>query len=334
LFVLSNLASVVLSDSLGGIMRKAVFCLLPLLAGFSWAQQGASSEPTPEGTIAASINFPVERPVTPTMADLYCAGFVAKSQPSDKFVTGGLESPSTANFGRGDAIYLHGKGYETGKQYSVIRELRDPNRFEMFPGQFSALKAAGQPYEEVALIKVIDTRPRMAIARVEFSCDTVSPGDLVTPSVDKASIPFHPPLRFDRFALANGQSSGRIVMAKDFDTELGNGGKVYLNIGANQGLKVGDFVRVERTAGEVLQDPVDSISFKATSYEMNQNKPPLVNPSILDRGHGPVIHTTEMPRRGVGELVIVGTTPTSATGMIVFSLEPVHVGDSVELDRQ
>jgi hypothetical protein len=315
-------------------MKKAVICLLPLLATLSWAQQGTSSEATPEGTVVTSINFPIERPVTPTAADLYCAGFVDKGQSKEKFVTGGLESPFTANFGSGDAIYLHGKGYEAGQQYRVVRELQDSNRFEMFPGQFSALKAAGQPYEEVALVKVIDTRPRMAIARVEFSCDTVSPGDQVIPYVDKGSIAFHPPQRFDRFAPANGQASGKIVLGKDFDTELGNGGKVYMNIGANQGLKVGDFVRVERTAGEVLENPVDSISFKATSYEMTQKYPPVVNPSLLDIGHGSVIHTADMPRRGVGEIVILGTTPTTATGMIVFSLEPVHVGDSVELDRQ
>ncbi len=315
-------------------MKKAVLCLLPLLAGLSWAQQGVSSEPTPEGTIATTIGFPVERVVTPTSADLYCAGFISKSQPKHRFVTGGLESPFTANFGIGDAIYLHGSGFEAGQKYTVIRELRDPNRFELFPGQFNALKAAGDPYEEVALVKVIDTRPRMAVARVEFGCDTVSPGDLVIPYVEKTTVAFHPPRRFDRYALANGQASGRIVMARDFDTELGNGGKVYINVGSNQGLKVGDFMRVERTAGEVLQNPVDSISFSATSYEMTQKNPPEVNPTLLDRSHGPVIHTAEMPRRGVGEIVIVGTTPTTATGMIVFSLEPVHLGDTVEVDQQ
>jgi hypothetical protein len=32
--------------------------------------------------------------------------------------------------------------------------------------------------------------------------------------------------------------------------------------------------------------------------------------------------------------VIVGVTPTSATGMIVFSLEDLHPGDGVELDEQ
>jgi hypothetical protein len=41
-----------------------------------------------------------------------------------------------------------------------------------------------------------------------------------------------------------------------------------------------------------------------------------------------------MPRRTVGEIVIIGVTPATATGMIVFSDEPVHVGDRVELDQQ
>jgi hypothetical protein len=334
-FILSNLRQFLRSiERLGGFMKKAVLCLLPLLGVLAWAQQGPASEPTPDGTVASTITFPTERVITPNPADLYCAGFISKSQPRGKYVTGGLESPFTADFGSGDVIYLHGKGYEPGQRYTIIRELNDPNRFEMFPGQFSVLKAAGQPYEEVALARVVDTRSRMAIARVEFSCDTVSPGDLVTPYVEKPTVAFHPPLRFDRFALANGQVSGRIVMAKDFDTELGTGGKVYVNIGSNQGLKVGDFLRAERTAGEILTNPVDSISFSATSYEMTQKDPPVVNPSFLDRGHGPAIHTADMPRRGVGEIVVIGTTPTTATGMIVFALESVHPGDTVELDRK
>jgi hypothetical protein len=36
----------------------------------------------------------------------------------------------------------------------------------------------------------------------------------------------------------------------------------------------------------------------------------------------------------VGELVILGVTPTTSTGMIVFALEDVHPGDGVELDEQ
>lgn len=316
-------------------MKRALFFLLPLMAGLSWAQQGTpSDEPTPSGTAATVINFPVEKVQTPSFADLYCAGSLRKAESKSNFVTGGTESPFNTNFGNGEAIYLHGKGYEVGQQYTVIRELKDLNRYELFPGQFASVKAAGHPYEELARVRIIDTRPRMAIARIEFSCDSVGPGDLVVPFEEKKLVNFHPPLRFDRFALANGQVSGRILLAKDFDSELGTGGTVYVSIGANQGLKVGDFLRAERLGTAVTHDEVDSLSFRADSYEMTQNEPPVINPTYLDRGHGPVIHTDDMPRRGVGEIVILGTTPTTATGMIVFSLEPVHVGDTVELDQQ
>lgn len=315
-------------------MKRAVFFVLPLLAAFSWAQAGSSPEPTPSGTVATTINFPIERVQTPGTADLYCAGFIAKTEAKNNYVIGGLESPFTTNFGRGDAIYLNGKGYEAGQQYTIIREQRDPNRFELYPGQFAAVHAAGQPYEELARVRIVDTRGRMAIARVEFACNSVVPGDLAVPFVEKTKVNFHPPLRFDRYAPASGQVSGRILLAKDFDSELGTGGKVYINIGANQGLKVGDFLRAERTAGEVVRDPVDSLSFNAPSYEITQADPPVANPGMLNRGKGPAIHTEEFPRRGVGEIVVIGTTPTTATGMIVFSLEPVHVGDSVELDQQ
>ena len=49
------------------------------------------------------------------------------------------------------------------------------------------------------------------------------------------------------FCPSNGKASGRIVLAKDFDLLLGNGSKIYMNVGANQGVKVGDYFRAVRT---------------------------------------------------------------------------------------
>jgi hypothetical protein len=31
--------------------------------------------------------------------------------------------------------------------------------------------------------------------------------------------------------------------------------------------------------------------------------------------------------------VVISTTPTTATGMVVFAMESVHLGDGVELDQ-
>jgi hypothetical protein len=316
----------------GGTMKKAALLMI-LLPAIALAQQSGAADPS--GTVPTSVTFPIERVQTPTAVDLNCAGFVSKKiDAQGKFVTGGLESPFTTKYANGEAVFLHGTGFEAGQEYTVVRELKDPNRYELFQGQWSALKAAGQPYEELARIQIVDTRNKMAVAHVEFSCEPVIPGDYVVPFVEKPSVAFHPPMKFDRFAPANGQLNGRIILAKDFDSELGTGGKVYLNIGANQGLKVGDFLRAERSFDAVAHDPVDSLSFNAATVESTQAHPVSVNPTFLDRSKGPVIHAADMPHKAVGEIVIIGTTPTTATGMIVFALEPVYVGDRVELDQQ
>jgi hypothetical protein len=313
-------------------MKKAVIFLL--LSPMALLAQQGSNDATPADTVLTSVNFPTERLITPTAADLNCAGFISKPIGTHhQFVAGGLESPFTTRFANGEAVYLTGK-YEAGEKYTIVRELEDPNRYELFAGQWSALKAAGQPYEELAHVQVVDTRGKMAVAKVEYSCDTVLPGDYVVPFVEKPAAAFHAPMRFDRFAAAGGQLSGRIILAKDFDSELGTGRTVYMNVGANQGLKVGDFLRATRTYGAAAEDAVDTLSFKASTKEPTQAKATLVNPGFMDRGTGPVVHVSEMPRRAVGEIVVIGVTPGTATGLIVFSMEPVHVGDRVELDQQ
>src|SRR5580698_5840253 len=117
-------------------MKKTGLLLLLSLAIAASAQQAApppADPPTPEGTLLTNTSFPIERVEMPTAADLYCAGFISnKLLPNSNYVAGGLESPSTAKFVRGDVVYLTGGGYQTGQQYTVLRELRDPNKYELF----------------------------------------------------------------------------------------------------------------------------------------------------------------------------------------------------------
>ncbi len=315
-------------------MKKALLFLLLLSPMAMRAQQGGADDTAPAGTGLTSVNFPTERLVTPTASDLYCAGFVSKPiQTHHQFVAGGLESPFTTRFGTSEAVFLTGK-YEAGQQYTIVRELKDPNRYELFKGQWSALKAAGQPYEELARVRVVDTRGKMAVAKVEFSCDAVVPGDYVVPFVEKPAAVFHSPMRFDVFAPSNGQLTGRIILGKDFDSEMGTGGKVYLNVGANQGLKLGDFVRATRTYEVTAKDPVEALSFSAAVQEPTQAQRTTIDPSFLNHSGGAQVQVSEMPRRAVGEILIIGVTPATAIGMIVFALEPVHIGDRVELDQR
>jgi hypothetical protein len=310
-----------------------------LAATAAWTQSAVDATPadstTPPGTVLTTANFPTQRVQMPTYADIYCAGFINRQTlPDANFVAGGLQTPSTTKFVRGDIVYLQGTGYTAGAQYEIVRALRDINEYEMFPGQSKLLKATGQPYEEVGRLRVIDTRSKAAVAQIEYSCDPINPGDTAIPFAEKTMVPFHAPLRFDRFLPTGSKVSGRIVMGKDFDSVMGTGQKVYFNVGANQGVKVGDYFRAVRNYTADLNDPVDSLSFKAAISEDTQKKQPSFDPAMFTKGNGPVIHVRDLPRRAVGEIVVIGTTPTTATGMVVFAMEDVHAGDGVELDEQ
>jgi hypothetical protein len=316
-------------------MKKTGLFVL-LLATAAWSQSGsdATSTETPQGTAPVTASFPTERVQTPTYADLYCAGFISKQiLPDANYVAGGLQTPSTTKFTRGDIIYLQGTGYSAGAEYEIVRALRDVNEYEMYPGEKKLLKETGQPYEEVGRVKVVDTRSKTAIAQIEYACDGVNPGDTAIPFAEKQAVTFHTPMRFDRFLPSSNKLSGRIVMGKDFDSELGTGHKLYLNVGSNQGVKIGDFFRAVRSYEADQKDPVDSLSFKAAIAEDTQKKTPSVDPAMFTKGNGPVIHVRDLPRRAVGEIIIIGVTNTTATGMVVFSLEDVHAGDSVEADQ-
>lgn len=315
-------------------MKKTGLLLL-LLATAAWAQSGdQTTADVPQGTSPTSHSFPTERVQTPTYADLYCAGFISKQiLPDANFVSGGLQTPSTTKYERGDIVYLHGTGYSAGAEYEIVRALHDVNKYEMFPGQQKLLKETGQPYAEVGRVKIIDTRSKTAIAQVEYTCDPINPGDSAIPFAEKQTVNFHAPIKFDRFLPAGNRVSGRIVIGKDFDSQLGTGQKVYINVGSNQGVKIGDYFRAFRSYEVDLKDPVDSLSFKAALSEDTQKKTPTFDPGLFEKENGPVIHVRDLPRRAVGEIVIIGVTNTTATGMIVFSMEDVHAGDGVELDE-
>ncbi len=308
--------------------KTGLLLLLMVTATVAVAQQSTTAvTPDASGVVNTSVNVPFVRFQTPTAADIYCAGFITKDRvPDANYVNGGLQTPTSTKFEIGELVYLAGSGYQAGQLYSIVRELRDVNEYEIYPGQKKVLAAVGRPYGEIGRVRVIDTRSHSAIAQVEFSCDPINPGDVAVPFVERPPVAFHVPGHFDRFAPANGKLSGRIVLGKDFDGVLGTGMKLFMNMGSNQGVKVGDYFRVVRSYSATLHDPVDSLSFRARTSEDTQMRPPTFEAKGFTRTKG--------PRRAVGEVVVLNVTPTASSAMVVFALEDVHAGDTVELDAQ
>jgi outer membrane protein OmpA-like peptidoglycan-associated protein len=278
--------------------------------------------PIPPQAIVSKTNL-VERVDAPTYADVYCGGFISSQQvPEGTYVIAGWDTPSQTRFGEGEYIYLTGSGFQEGQQYALIRKLRDPNKWEGFSGQAGAIAQVGQPYSEVGHATIVQggVRGKTAIALVTLACDGIVPHDLAVPFVERPIPRFKDPGPFDPFALPNGKLTGRIVLAKDWDQLVARGRIVYLNVGADKGVKPGDYFHVTRYYRDLMKDTGDSLSFKASTLEDTQALPNVPNSKI-----------DELPRRSLGNLMVMNVTPKSSTAILTFSLEDIKVGDGVEM---
>ncbi len=295
---------------------KKLGMLLALCAPLAWAQA------PPSAPAQATTNL-VERVPAPSYSDMYCSGFISKQDyAKGSMFVAGAESPNQTQFYQGDYVFLEGSGYQEGSRYSILRELRDPNKSRAFPGQGGAISDLGQPYAELGRVRVTALRGNTAIALVEFSCATMVAGDLVVPFQEKPPVTFRPNRPFDRFPASAGSVTARIVMAKDFDYVLGTGHKVYISAGADKGVKVGDYFRAVKSFDPAKADEVERLSYKVAQSEETQKHPLSVSS----------LKYAELPKKALAEMIVIDVTPTSSTAMITFSVESVTVGDTVELE--
>ena len=295
-------------------------CLLLLVLTVAVAAC-AQDQAMPTAPAQRTTNM-VERPPAPTYSDLNCAGFISKEKYNHaNYVLAGAEAPAATQFAQGDVIFLEGGGYAEGERYSIIRELRDPNRNPAFIGQAKAIAAVGQPYQELGRVRVTTMRGKTAIATVEFSCTAMVTGDLVVPFVEKQPVAFRS-TTMERWPASAGSVNGRILMAKEFDVVVATGQKVYLSVGSSQGVKVGDYFRAVRGYDPMKIDQTEALSYKVQQSEDTS----YVNPRLPNSTYA------GLPKRALGEMVVLSVTPTSATAMITNAMEHINIGDTVELE--
>lgn len=306
-----------------GLLRLAIAGMfLPGLlsnVGFSQQAQPAQPQPAQKAQLHAA-NLDVGN--VPTPSDMYCSGYITTEKVPDKlFVAAGHNSPDQSRYaGQSDLIFIHGQGMKEGDRYQIVRHVQDKNHYEIYRGQKAAVRNAGETYFELAIVKVVDVQKNTGVAAFELSCSDVMPGDIAIPLVERETPPFRK-VSLDRYTPPTGKTVGRIIMAKEFDSFLGSKYKAYLSIGADKGLKPGDYLRATRTYSYSYHDFEAGLSLKASEYEDTQVKPQKL--SIND--------VSSLPRRTLGDMIVLQVHPKSATAMVLTALEDIHVGDGVEL---
>ena len=303
-------------------MKRSVVLLMLAITTAAAAQQNQAPEASaPQVRLT---NIVGARQEAPTYSDVNCAGFIS-NQPLPKvgYVAGGWDTPHQVRFTDREYVYIEGSGFSVGAQYALVRQQRDLDRYEAFRGQYALLRQLGRIYADVGRVRVVAVHNNIAITQVEFNCTDIMAGDAAIPYAERPIPALRAKINFDRFAPPNGKLTGRIVTSKDFDTMAGMGRKVYLNVGANQGVKPGDYFRAVRTYDSYKNDEVDYLSFKASYYDDNQ----------IPAGRFPASRLREFPRMSLGEMIVLSVTPTSSTAMITLSLQDILMGDGVELEE-
>ncbi len=304
-------------------MTRTGLVLLLAFVAFTGLEQTSRAQTQPAHTqpqrgLGANLNFGN----APTKADMYCAGFITTDKVPDSHVlVAGIYSPDQTRYASGQHfVFIHGHDLNEGDRFTIVRHVKDINHYEIYKGQRSAVREAGEPYSERGYVRVVEVQKEIAIAVPELSCGDFIAGDLAVPFVERKA-PVFRNVKLDRFSPPNGNASGRIIMADEFDSYVGSKSKVYLSIGENKGIKEGDYLRATRTYTQTYTDPDGGLSRKASMYEDTQKDP--LKYSIGD--------VAKLPRRTLGDMIVLQVHKKSATAMILTALEDIHLGDGVEV---
>src|SRR5216684_7756123 len=258
----------------------------------------------------------------PNQRDMYCSGFITSAKvPDSKFVVAGLDSFEQTGFAElTTRLFIKGTGFNVGDRFEIVRPVRNKSENRPYVGYSSLLRQTGQTYFEMGIVKVIEVQKSIAIAQPELSCGEMKPGD-VAMAFEEREAPAYHKVKLEQFAPPNGKATGRIVEGFEFETVYGAKSKVYLSIGSDKGLKVGDYLRAVRNYDYKHRDADMGLPNKASIYDDLQHGGPKVTKA----------NYSELPRATLGDMVVLHVHPHSATAMVLTSLQDIHAGDHVEL---
>jgi hypothetical protein len=258
----------------------------------------------------------------PTHAELYCSGTITKqSVPTDTYLITGEESEYNISFQEGNYVYINkgtAQGAKVGDEFQVVRIEDNWMGISWFRGQYWLLREMGAMWEDKGRLRIVVAQPNVSIAQIEESCDYIQRGDIVLPFAERAAPQLKPEDKFDRFAPPSGKATGLIATGKGYISQLGTNNIAYVNIGADQSVHVGDYLRIFR-----YQDRRRENAYQ--TYRMSTN--------VYGYGSAPGHWNWQnLPRQVIGEGIVLRTAPNSATVLITFSLREIYAGDSIEVE--
>ncbi|HWS89748.1 MAG TPA: hypothetical protein VN282_22445 [Pyrinomonadaceae bacterium] len=336
-------------------VRKLLMLLL-LLLFCAFAQAAASAQTAGRRTAPQRPQTPAERPTLVSSearrpapaaraSESACGGFIEQTpQAAAAQIVGAEDERERRTFAEGDLVYLDAgsqAGVRVGQEFTVVRPRGQ------FRSKFSRKTGPLGVYtQELGRLRVVRVRDRVSVAMVERSCADLLLGDLLRPAPARPDLPARAETALDRFAEPTGKQTGRLVLARDGREMVSRDEVVFVDLGAEDGVKVGDYLTVFRPEEHaVIVDYGDEVTgninngFQSDSRRggRHSNKAQRVK-DVSGSESGDTVKTPDIkrkrpavPRKVVGELVVLRVEGRTATAVVTRVAQEIHTGDAVEV---
>ena len=310
-------------------IAASAFAAVSVFAVHSQAQQPGPTPMPREMRVAEGNN-------------VYCAGFVTTSPVNTQNrIVGGWNEQDGWLYSQPNVVYLNmgaSSGVRVGDVLSVVRPRGQVKT------RWTRKDDLGMYVQEVGSVEVVRVKADYSVAKVKVSCENFLLGDLIRPMETRVVPMFTQRPALDLFADPSGKATGRLFMARDNLEALSRENVVYVDLGAEDSVRVGDFLTVFRPLGKgnpFENDEDESVSARDSGFQSFEYRGGrFSNQAARKSGEnaGGRVVTTEKAkedrpfiRKVVGEMVVVNVKEKTATAVIVRNAQEIHTGDYVEV---
>jgi len=247
--------------------------------------------------------------------DIRCGGYVAPKDSRMEYFIANQDEENKVSLTEGDIVYVgrnkRGDLPSPGSEFSIVlreAEVRHP----------VSNRLLGHYYKRAGTLRILASQEETALAKIVMACDQIRTGYELTPLI-VGPPPDAPAPAFDRHqALDPSKPSGYVVHTGDNMERVGTGYLVDINLGYEDGLKPGDFLKIY-----IPTQPFDKYPALKYDYQWENRRFQSVE-LRKDNRNVP-------PPRLIGQIVVLTTEKRTATAKIVYAVGEVEVGHQVEL---
>ena len=210
----------------------------------------------------------------------------------------GNKSQEREILGESELVYLAGgadKGVKVGDRMVVIRQVASKL---IHPEDTHRRRILGDVMQQTAVLRVVTVQGKGSVAVVEKAMEPVQLGQWAAPYTEPANIPLK--LRTDIQEPIQVKDLAKVIYTRDDHKHTGVGEMLIVDKGSADGLKVGDTLLA-----------LHYRTFPVTEAKRQKDV-------VLERTN-----------HYLGQVIVIFTTPNSATCRIIRSNEPFMIGDVV-----